>query len=82
MVLAGDFPAVHSMSSDRSRRQWLSDYARTLVTRDLTDLSRIHRTADLPGLLETFVVAELMKQASWSDTPLRLAHYRDPEQRE
>jgi len=80
MVLAGGFPAVQSMSLDRSRRQWLSDYARTLVTRDLTDLSRIHRAADLPGLLETFVVAELMKQASWSDTPLRLAHYRDSEQ--
>ena len=174
LVVAGGFPPAASMTSDRSRRQWLVDYARTLVTRDLVELSRVQRATELPGLLavlagltaqelnttklssafavpeqttraylslletlyvchrlpawsgsalararkrpklhfvdsglsaalrgvtadqiahpddgarfgpllETFVVAELAKQATWSDVPLRLMHYRDDAKRE
>ena len=33
-------------------------------------------------LLESFVVAELAKQATWSERPVRLAQYRDRDQRE
>jgi predicted AAA+ superfamily ATPase len=173
-IVRGGFPSAASMASDRSRRQWLVDYARTLVTRDLVELSRVQRAAELPGLLavlagltaqelnttalssafaipeqttraylslletlyvchrlpawsgsalararkrpklhfvdsglsaalrgltaeqlahpdggtllgpllETFVVAELAKQATWSEVPVRLMHYRDDARRE
>ena len=33
-------------------------------------------------LLESFVVAELAKQATWTERPVSLAHYRDRDQRE
>jgi uncharacterized protein len=33
-------------------------------------------------LLESYVVGELAKQASWEERPVRLAHYRDRDQRE
>jgi uncharacterized protein len=33
-------------------------------------------------LLESFVVGELAKQATWAERPVRLAHYRDRDQRE
>lgn len=33
-------------------------------------------------LLESFVVGELAKQATWTDRPVALAHYRDRDQRE
>ncbi len=36
----------------------------------------------LGGLLETFVVAELRKQAAWSDTRVKLFHYRTAAGRE
>lgn len=33
-------------------------------------------------LLESFVVSELAKQATWADRPIAFAHYRDRDQRE
>lgn len=33
-------------------------------------------------LFETFVVMELVKQATWAETPVELFHYRDAEKRE
>ena len=173
-VVRGGYPDAALMDSERMRRQWLLDYGRTLISRDLTDLSRVQRSADLPRLLsvlaastanelnvsalasafsipqqtaraylalletiyvfhqlpawsgsatararrrpklhlvdsglaaavrgvgsndlahpdrgaifgpllETFVVAELAKQLSWSDIPMSLLHYRDSQHRE
>ena len=52
-----------------------------LVDQDVDDLAR----SDSPWfgpLLESFVVNELAKQATWTDRPISLAHYRDRDQRE
>lgn len=38
--------------------------------------------AALGRLFETFVVMELLRQASWQDEPVRLYHYRDRDGRE
>lgn len=45
------------------------------------DLSRTESPWFGP-LLESFVVGELAKQATWSERPVRLAQYRDRDQRE
>ena len=50
--------------------------------RDLS-LARLHSERELFGsLLETFVLAELLKLASWSDDRLEFAHFRDKQQNE
>lgn len=52
-----------------------------LVDQNVDDLAR----SDSPWfgpLLESFVVNELAKQATWTDRPISLAHYRDRDQRE
>jgi len=45
------------------------------------DLARIDSPWFGP-LLESFVVGEVAKQATWTERPVRLAHYRDRDQRE
>ncbi len=45
------------------------------------DLARIDNPWFGP-LLESFVVGEVAKQATWTERPVRLAHYRDRDQRE
>ena len=67
----------------RRRVAHLVDTARAahLVDQDVDDLAR----SDSPWfgpLLESFVVNELAKQATWTDRPISLAHYRDRDQRE
>ena len=50
--------------------------------RDLS-LARLRSERELFGsLLETFVLAELLKLASWSDDRLEFAHFRDKQQNE
>ncbi len=50
--------------------------------RDLS-LARLRSERELFGsLLETFVLAELLKLASWSDDRLAFAHFRDKQQNE
>lgn len=50
--------------------------------RDLS-LSRLRSERELFGsLLETFVLAELLKLASWSDDRLEFTHFRDKQQNE
>ncbi len=36
-----------------------------------------HPAAPVGPLIESFVVAELARQVSWADEPVRLHHYRD-----
>jgi hypothetical protein len=55
------------------------------LTAHLTGLTaeRLDRDGTLIGpLLESFVVGELRKQASWAETPVTLYHFRTPSQRE
>lgn len=47
------------------------------------DQQSLHRDAAAAGhVLESFAVMEVVRQAEWADTRVRLAHYRDREQRE
>lgn len=41
------------------------------------DLASLDRDRELGFLLESYVVTELRKQASWSDTPFDILHFRD-----
>ncbi|GAA2848588.1 ATP-binding protein [Streptosporangium fragile] len=50
----------------------LADYLTSGTTSD----------ASLGGLMENFVLSELSRQLTWSDTPARLYHYRDRDQYE
>jgi len=52
-----------------------------LVGATAKDLSKIDSPWFGP-LLESFVVGEIAKQATWAEQPTRLGHYRDRDQRE
>jgi hypothetical protein len=49
-ILAGGYPATRSLS-DRFRSDWLVDYGRTLMQRDLVELRKVQRVGELPRLL-------------------------------
>lgn len=51
-VALGGFPAVHALPTARLRSAWLEDYRRTLISRDLTQLSAIRQVDDLPRLIQ------------------------------
>lgn len=50
-VVKGGFPAACRISSARDRETWFSNYARTLVERDIADLRRIRQAGELPNLI-------------------------------
>lgn len=52
-----------------------------LVDQNADDLRRTDSRWFGP-LLESFVISELAKQATWTDRPTRFGHYRDRDQRE
>jgi len=56
--------------------------AAALVGVDAARYSAPDQGALAGGLFETFVVMELIKQASWSTTPVELFFYRDSDKRE
>jgi predicted AAA+ superfamily ATPase len=56
--------------------------AAALVGVDAARYSAPDQGALAGGLFETFVVMELIKQASWSTTPVELFFYRDTDKRE
>jgi uncharacterized protein len=78
-ITLGGFPAVHSMPTARLRSAWFEDYARTLVTRDLTLLSAIRKMDDLPRLVQLLAartgqelnVASLARDAGINGETLR-----------
>lgn len=49
-VLRGGFPEAVARK-DRRRRAWFQTYLKTLLERDLMDLSRIHRLLEVPKVL-------------------------------
>jgi uncharacterized protein len=51
-ITLGGFPAIHTLPTDRLRAAWFEDYRRTLITRDLTQLSAIRQVDDLPKLVQ------------------------------
>ena len=50
-VARGGFPPVLAMTTDRLRRAWLEDYRRTMVQRDLRELSAVRKVDEVPRLL-------------------------------
>lgn len=50
-VCTGGFPEAVSLASPRDRRAWFTSYVRTVTQRDIRDLSRLRRAADLPRLV-------------------------------
>lgn len=51
-----------------------------LLGADLSSLARPD-SPHVGSVIETFVVNELARQATWSETPVRLMHYRSPDGR-
>jgi uncharacterized protein len=50
-IALGGFPAIVAMPSDRLRSAWFEDYCRTLIMRDLTQMSAVRQVDELPRLL-------------------------------
>lgn len=79
-------PAWTTSATNRSKRRpvmhlidsALAAHAIGTTAGDLADL----QSPWFGPLLETYVVGELAKQASWSERPVELRHYRDRDQRE
>jgi uncharacterized protein len=56
-VLAGGYPEALARSDPSRRRAWLTAYARALTTRDVTEISPVHKTGALSRLLDHAAVA-------------------------
>jgi hypothetical protein len=50
-ISLGGFPGAVAMPTDRLRSAWFEDYRRTLIARDLTQLSAVRQVEELPRLL-------------------------------
>lgn len=51
-IVQGGFPGALAMPTERLRGAWFEDYRRTLITRDLTQISAIRQVDELPRLLQ------------------------------
>lgn len=51
ILVHGGYPAVLARNSERRRQKWYSDYANSLIQRDIRQLSRIQNLDILPRLL-------------------------------
>lgn len=73
-----------TMRAVKKRKISIADTAISCKLNDDTEesLSDIINGNELGSQLETFVVNELIKQQSWSDTNFSLYHYRDRDRRE
>lgn len=50
-IALGGFPGAVAMPSERLRSAWFEDYRRSLISRDLTQLSVVRQVEELPRLL-------------------------------
>jgi predicted AAA+ superfamily ATPase len=50
-VVRGGFPEVQARASARGRARWFENYVRTVTERDIRELSRVSRLAELPALV-------------------------------
>lgn len=79
-------PAWTTSRTNRAKRRRVAHLVDTalaahLVDQNADDLAQTD-SAWFGPLLESFVVGELAKQATWTERPVSLAHYRDRDQRE
>ena len=51
ILIQGGYPAAITRATERRCQKWYSDYATTLVQRDIRDLARIHNLDVMPRLL-------------------------------
>ena len=51
-MLRGGYPAALSRATDRSRQQWFDGYVKTLLERDVRDLSKVRDLREFPRLLQ------------------------------
>ncbi len=50
-IVQGGFPTALAMPNDKLRSAWFEDYRRTLISRDLTQISAVRQVEELPRLL-------------------------------
>jgi predicted AAA+ superfamily ATPase len=86
LYLVRMLPAWATSRTNRAKRRRVAHLVDTalaahLVDQNADDLARPDSGWFGP-LLESFVVGELAKQATWAERPVSLAHYRDRDQRE
>ena len=69
-ILAGGYPEARERNSGRRRGQWFESYIRTLLQRDIRDLSQIEGISQMPRILELLSVrsAGLLNLAELSRT--------------
>jgi len=78
-VCAGGFPEVLRRSTRRARSSWLASYLRTVVERDVTEVSQARHIDDMPRLLRYLAAmtaqelnaASLAHQVGLSDDTVR-----------
>jgi predicted AAA+ superfamily ATPase len=56
-IVSGGYPEALARTSAPRRRAWLLAYARALAERDVTDIAKVSKTADLARLLDHAAVA-------------------------
>ncbi|MGF1666349.1 MAG: ATP-binding protein [Acidimicrobiia bacterium] len=79
-------PAWSTSSTNRAKKRPKLHFVDTALAAHLIGVTG-DQLAELDSpwfgpLLESYVAAELSKQASWSERPVKLSHYRDRDQRE
>lgn len=85
LFLIRRLPAWHSSETKRlikSPKVHLLDSGLTATLAGRTTRDWLENRAAMGGLLETFVVQQLIAQAAWTDPDLRFWHYRDRDQAE
>ena len=85
LFLIRRLPAWHPGESKRlvkSPKVHLLDSGLTATLANRTTADWLDNRAAMGGLLETFVVQQLIAQAAWTDPDLRFWHYRDRDQAE
>ena len=86
LYLIRQLPAWTTSQTNRAKRRSVLHFVDTalachLVGATVNDLAQFESPWFGP-LLESYVVGELAKQASWAEHPVQLGHYRDRDRRE
>ena len=74
-LTAGGYPDVLKLPRESLRIKWYDDYSRSMIDRDLRDISRIHSIASFPQLLESAAAntSSLLNSSSLA-SPLKESH--------
>jgi predicted AAA+ superfamily ATPase len=75
VVATGGFPEAVRRTRVEAKRRWQTEYASRIADRDLAELVRLRQ----PGVVESFVVAEVVKQPGWAASICEPWYFRDAE---